>query len=586
MTLKYKIFPLYSISIVVAIAIVFFPSWQMLKKNRLDQAKNDLSEILSVTRDSILSDSDMKDTEAISLKLDTLAKSLSARVTLIKSDGTVVFDSDASPSEMLKHNDRPETIAAAEKGFGESYRFSTTLKKNFLYSAAKIATPSGDNLILRISQSDDIIFKGVETSVKWLFTFCITAFVAGGLIIMLISGKINSPLSEIRKQAANFAKGDFSKTIHSCGIHEIDLVSDEIDRMAVELKKSLQSERKSLSELDTILSSMKESVVAIDAEGRIIKANKAAMSLFNIGTKGLSEKKFFYELIRNTETQNLLAELLENKSDIEREIEILCSKKTYLQARGNALVNADGKVVGALAVFNDVTKMKRLENMRKDFVSNVSHEIRTPLTAIIGAVETLLENDLKHKERDKMFAILSRHAQRLNTLVEDILSLSRIEQGSDELDLNPCSVSDVIEQAVDTCREKAENNKVKIEMDLQDFDWDMDPGLFQQALTNLIDNAIKFSDKGNKVRIKSVKNEKGLEISVSDEGCGMSPDHLPRIFERFYRVDKARSRELGGTGLGLAIVKHIINAHGGEVKAESSIGAGSTFTIKIPLEKK
>jgi len=229
-----------------------------------------------------------------------------------------------------------------------------------------------------------------------------------------------------------------------------------------------------------------------------------------------------------------------------------------------------------------MSRMKKLEDMRKDFVANVSHEIRTPLTAIVGAVETMLENNLGGKERNRMLEILAKHSQRLNVLVEDILSLSKIEQGIDELDFTYSSAAQMVEGAVDACREKADEKNITIKMDIEDFELNMDQGLFQQAVINLIDNAVKYSGKGEVVRVKTRKSDESFDISVSDDGCGIPQEHIPRIFERFYRVDKARSRELGGTGLGLSIVKYVVSAHGGEVIVDSTPGKGSTFTIRIP----
>ncbi len=582
MTLKYRIFPLYSISLLVAVLAIFLPSWHMMKQSRLDQARRDLADILSATKQGIAADAERRDTESIARKLEILAKSISARITLIEEDGDVVFDSDANPAEMLRHNDRPEIIASVEKGHGESYRFSTTLKKHFLYSATRMTTTSGQNLFLRISQSEDVIFKGMGDSVQNLLVCCVIAFIAGFLINMLVSAKINTPLSEIRELAANFANGKFSRTIHPCGIHEIDTISSQIDKMAVEFKESMEKEKKGGRELNAILSSMKEGVIAVDADGRLIQANTAAMRLFNIGEKGLAGRRFFQELIRNTDVQRLLEELLSNNSDIEREIEVFGTKKTHLQVRGTALLSPEGKAIGALVVFNDVSRMKKLEDMRKDFVANVSHEIRTPLTAIVGAVETLLENDLGGKERNRMLEILAKHSQRLNVLVEDILSLSKIEQGIDELDFTHSSVAQMVEGAVDACREKADEKDIEIKVDMEDFELNMDQGLFQQAVINLIDNAVKYSDEGEEIRIKVKKTKDGCDISVSDDGCGIPQEHIPRIFERFYRVDKARSRELGGTGLGLSIVKYVVSAHGGEVIVDSAPDKGSTFTVRIP----
>ncbi len=581
MTLKYKIFPLYGAALTVSIVTVFFSMLHVMKQNCLSQTKSTISELLSTTKEIVLDELKKNNDASILKRLETLKTKTSARITLIDPSGKVIFDSDANTEDMLRHNDRPEVISAIEKGFGDSYRFSTTLKKYFLYCAIPIQTENGETLVLRTSRSEDIIFACLNDHMGDMLFCCLLALAIGLLMILMISKKINAPLLDIRNQVANFAKGDFSRTIHPCGIHEIDRMSEHIDKMAVEMKESLQKTGKSHKEMNAILSSMREGVIAVDAEGRVILANRSARDLFNINDKNASDRRFFHELIRNTETQRLIEGILKTQNDLDDEIQVFGIKKTHLQIRGAPLLSPDRKTIGALVVFNDISKLKRLENMRRDFVANVSHEIRTPLTAIIGAVETLFENELKSKDRKKMLDILAKHSQRLNALVEDILSLSKIEQGADELDFKECQISELVEYAIDACKEKAESKAIKIESDCQCFEWRIDPGLFQQAIINLIDNAIKYSDSGGSIEVKVKKMDHGFTISISDTGCGISTEHIPRIFERFYRVDKSRSRDLGGTGLGLAIVKYVVNAHDGEVSVKSSLGKGSTFTIEI-----
>ena len=583
MKLKYKIFPLFSFSALIAVLMVFFQSWIMLKEYRLDQAGKDIRDILLIIKENIEPDIINNNLDAVSKKLLNLSKTISSRITFIDKDGNVLFDSEANPPEMLKHNDRPEIIAANEKGTGESFRYSTTVKKNYLYSAIKIENQNGEKFFLRISQSEDIIFKSLMHYLKSLLIACFVAFIIAVIINSIIARKINHNLNEIKEQSANFAKLNFTNQIHFSGIHELDMMAEEINKMASELKNSIEESNKSNNDLNIILSSMKEGVIATDEKGKIILTNKAAMDIFKISKEKLSESHFYQELIRNSEIQNIIENILKTQQDSEAEIEMISDKTSFIQARGTALLDQNKKPRGALIVLNDITQVKKLENMRRDFVANVSHEIRTPLTAILGAVEILLDNDLKEKKQKKILKILSKHSHRLNSLVEDILTLSKIEQGIDKLEFMPCSAEEIISSAIDACREKAEEQKIHISTEIQDFTINADKGLFEQAIINLIDNAIKYSNKGKEVKIKTEQKPGYNEISIIDQGCGIPEKDLNRIFERFYRVDKARSRELGGTGLGLAIVKHIVNAHGAEISVQSALDKGSTFTIKIPV---
>lgn len=581
MKFRYKIFPFLSFAALFAVLMVFFQSWLMLRENRLEQAKNDIRHILLITKDNISQDINKNSLDEVSNKLKILSKTISARITFIDAKGNVIFDSDANPLEMLKHNDRPEIIEADKNQIGESYRYSTTIKKNHLYSAIKILNQNGDKFFLRISQNEDLIFKDLNRYLKSLLISCIFAFIAAVIINSLIVRKINNNLNEIKEQSANFAKLNFNHQIHFSGIYEIDMVADEINKMAAELKNSIEKSNKSNNELNIILSSMKEGVIATDENGKVILANKTAMDIFKINQTKLSEAHFYQELVRNSEIQNLINKILQDQQDAEAEIQMLEDKQRFLQARGTALVDPNKKSKGALIVLNDITQLKKLENMRKDFVANVSHEIRTPLTAILGAVEILLDNNLKEKKQKKILNILSKHSNRLNTLVEDVLTLSKIEQGIDKLEFINCSAEEIILSAIDACREKADEKKIQITAHIQDFYLNADKGLFEQALINLIDNAIKYSEEGKEVIIQTAQNKEFKEISVIDQGSGIPEKDLNRIFERFYRVDKARSRELGGTGLGLAIVKHIVNAHNAEISVQSKVNQGSTFSIKI-----
>ncbi|HRU00686.1 MAG TPA: ATP-binding protein [Victivallales bacterium] len=584
MKLKYRIFPLLSFSALLVVAIVFSQSWLMLRKNRFEQAKEDIKNILFVTKENISSDIKNNNLDEVAKKLLTLSKTISSRITFIDSKGTVLFDSDANPVEMPKHNDRPEIIQANENEIGESYRYSTTVKKNHLYSAIKVESQNGEKFFLRISQNDEVIFKGLNHYLKSLLISSLIGLMASVIITSLIVRKININLNEIKEQSANFAKLNFTNQIHYSGIHEIDMVAEEINKMASELKNSIEQSNKSNNELSIILSSMKEGVIATDENGRVILANKTAMDIFKINQIKLSEHHFYQELIRNSEIQDMVEKILKTQEDFDREIEMLEENTRFLQARGTPLLDKNKKSKGALIVLNDITKIKKLENMRKDFVANVSHEIRTPLTAILGAVEILRNNNLKEKKQKKILKILKKHSHRLNCLVEDILTLSKIEQGIDKFEFYPCSAEEIILSAIDACKEKAKDKKIKISTEIQDFSFSADRGLFEQAIINLIDNAIKYSDKGKEIIVKAIQNQGHNEISVVDEGCGIPEKDLNRIFERFYRVDKARSRELGGTGLGLAIVKHIVNAHNAEISVKSSPDKGSTFTIKIPIQ--
>jgi two-component system phosphate regulon sensor histidine kinase PhoR len=295
------------------------------------------------------------------------------------------------------------------------------------------------------------------------------------------------------------------------------------------------------------------------------------------------------EVIRLSELKRCVVGALSSEEPVEKDLVLYGEAERIVQARGTPLRDAEGKRIGVLVVLNDVTRLAKLENIRKDFVANVSHEIKTPITAIKGFVETLQEGRTQDQEEIRRFLeIIHRHVDRLEAIVEDLLTLSRMEKEAETegIPLEDHTVRDILARAVQACEDKAESKKIHLEIDCrEDLKARMDPQLLEQAVVNLIDNAINYSEEGKSVTIKALERAQEILIQVQDQGCGIERKHLDRVFERFYRVDKSRSRKLGGTGLGLAIVKHIVQSHGGRVSVESQLGVGSTFTLHLPRSK-
>jgi two-component system phosphate regulon sensor histidine kinase PhoR len=297
------------------------------------------------------------------------------------------------------------------------------------------------------------------------------------------------------------------------------------------------------------------------------------------------EGRTIYETIRNTDLQQFVSRTLTSQAPVEGELVLGDDRDRYVQAHGTVLRGADGMGIGALVVLNDVTRLIKLENIRRDFVANVSHELKTPITSIKGFVETLLMGNVEKEETSHFLQIVSKHADRLNLIINDLLSLSKIEQGAErnEIALTKEAISDVLQSAILLCTEKGKAKGISIELDCdEELKARFNARLLEQAVVNLLDNAIKYSDSDSVILVAGDLEEDGVVISVTDQGCGIAEEHLPRLFERFYRVDKARSREMGGTGLGLAIVKHIAQSHGGRVDVKSRRDVGSTFTIHLP----
>lgn len=337
-------------------------------------------------------------------------------------------------------------------------------------------------------------------------------------------------------------------------------------------------------EEDAVLSTLEEGVMAIDLEERILRLNDSARRLIG-GQVREPVGRTIQEVVRNIQLQRFIRDVIAAKAPLESEITLIDVEERHLRVYGRVLADASGGVAGVIVVLSDLTRMRKLENMRRDFVANVSHELRTPITSIKGYVETLLDGPVGNPEDTRRFlGIISKQADRLDAIFEDLLSLARMEHAAGEIVLEEGNLAGVVEQAVASRAGAASEKGLELESTVPpDMEGRFNATLLEQAVTNLIDNAIKFTDRGGRVTITATPEGRVLRLSVTDTGCGVDAAHLPRLFERFYRVDPSRSRKEGGTGLGLAIVKHIAQAHGGRAVVESAVGKGSTFSIELPI---
>ncbi len=357
--------------------------------------------------------------------------------------------------------------------------------------------------------------------------------------------------------------------------------------MAAQLENRLQTVVSQRNQLEGVLSSMLEGVIAVSRDERIISINMAAARWFDIDPEKVRGRSL-PEAIRNLALYKFVSRSFQSRAPLEEDVTIYRNGECILNVKSAPLLDVGPEPIGMLIVFSDVTQLRRLEDMRRDFVANVSHEIKTPLTAIKGFVETLHQNIVETpEEAERFLGIITKHVDRLNTIIEDLLMLSRIENEGEHGDIKreKTRLRDVLQNAVQICRPQAEEKRIGVELACDDrLEATVDPVLLEQAVVNLLDNAIKYSEREKAVRISARTADREIRIQVQDHGIGIEKKHLPRLFERFYRVDKARSRSLGGTGLGLAIVKHIAQAHGGHVAVESRLGEGSRFTIHLPRD--
>ncbi|MFH1036003.1 MAG: ATP-binding protein [Pseudomonadota bacterium] len=515
-----------------------------------------------------------------------LGRQLGLRITLITPQGRVVGDSDLEAGgveHMENHLQRPEVVQALAQGQGVSQRYSSTLSLNQIYLAGVLGNPQDPRLVIRLALPLSGVEKTLSSTRNLLLGAVLMGLVLSAVVAYFTAKSITRPIKDLTRTAQVMASGDLSPRVRRYPPHEIGELGRVFDGMADNLQRQLANLTRANDRQDAILRGMEEGVMLTDREGRIMLANRALVKLLNLGMNPVG--RTHSEVMRNPDMQEALRQVLGGEAYVSREIRTLGPGARYLEVH---VVRVAGQATeaGVVAVFHDVTERRKVEQMRRDFVANVSHELRTPLTAIKGASETLLQGALESPEDARRFAeMIDRQTRRLGNLVKDLLDLASIESGEaapmlEEITLRPLLES-LLEEEADRAKEKG--LALIDQVPEQPLAVKADRQLLEQALLNLLDNAIKYTESGGKVTLGVQEGDKELAILVSDTGIGIAQPDQGRLFERFYRVNKDRSRELGGTGLGLAIVKHIAQAHGGRVEVESRLGAGSTFRLVLPL---
>lgn len=497
------------------------------------------------------------------------AAAAGARATIIETSGTVLADSEADPAGMENHATRPEFAAALAGGVGSSIRFSHTVHIDFLYVAVPIEGGAA-----RLAYPLQTIQRTTAQVRGTLLKSSAMAVLVAILLAAIIAQSISSRLRRIVRFADQVAAGDLSARIAENASDEIAQVASALDKTARKLEESFAAVDHSRHELETLLNSIQDAVVAVSPLRKVQWANRSMQKLLPVRVGAL-----MVETIRDPD---LLAAL---QGPLEAHEVRVARATSVLPGRTFAVTAAPMPGGGAVAVLHDLSDVERTEKMRRDFIANVSHELRTPLTSIQGYAETLLESAPGGNGTTRDFLeIIRKNAARMARLTEDLLVLARVESGEQKLDLHPVPASQLLEDARATLGGMASSQGMELLVAAETSrPVQADRDAVHQVFANLVDNAIKYAASGGRIALAARELEGGVEFSVRDFGPGISSEHLPRLFERFYRVDTARSREAGGTGLGLAIVKHIVLKHGGTVRAESRLHQGSTFFFTLPV---
>ena len=585
--IHWKLTIIFCFIVILAISAGYLYQVNHLKSYVENNVTNNIKHQLTLSKDFL--ETSLRD-KTIPVDFQTIAKnieqSLGLRVTIIALDGKVLGDTDLNQEQLLaveNHANRPEIKNALAKGFGVSKRFSYTIKKDMLYMAVPFYK-GNDKGVLRLSLPLHDI-ELLEAGMRRVVGVSIIGILLLSLgLTFLVSVFISRPLSEMSTIAKAMARGDFSKKASVHSKDEIGELAQSLNVMSEEIKDKIEKINSERAKLDLVLSSMFEGVIVTDEKERIILMNPSLRKIFLLDSNPEGKKPL--EVIRNSAVGDMVDRIIKGKQHLAtEEIAINTPEERILKVNGVPIMR-NNRLEGVILVFHDITELRRLEKIRQDFVANVSHELRTPISSIKGYAETLLDGALEDKDNAKEFiSIIYHDSNRLATLINDLLDLSKIESGKMKMSFIELDPISLIKKAVTVIENQAKAKSIMLKINIPQGlpKIKADEARFSQVMINLLDNAIKYSSEGGSATISVKVVDNALQFDISDTGIGISENDLPRIFERFYRVDKARSRELGGTGLGLSIVKHIVSAHGGQVWVKSELGLGSTFSFTIPL---
>lgn len=576
----WKLFACFVAVIFSGLLVLYFYLTPRLSRFLHDDIEKTLTEKSLLVRDrlEVLSAAEWNQ-QVIDPIVDRSSGELHARLTVVDRSGRVLGDSELDGEALAKienHLGRSEIQQALTTSHGMSRRYSTTLDQDMMYVAVKM-----NHGFVRVALPLTVVEQTIRGVKHAVLIAALMALLSLSVVSFFLSRTLTRPLNELAGLATQISQGDFSRRLLPSSRDELGLLTNAINEMAASLKRQFTQLEEEKNQLKTILDGMIEGVLVTNLRGELVLVNPALREMLPLG--GPVEGKTILECLRNKPLHESIEKVLRMGHSDEQEIIVHLGSEER-----NVIVHSaplSPGVSGCVSVFYDVTSIRKLENVRKEFVANVSHELKTPLTSILGYAETLRQGAMQDKEQAPRFLEkIEGNALQLKSLVEDILKLSEIESGRFALQLFPVSLGTIIQEVWTHFDPLAQAKKIKLIVEIPPATTILaDANALRQIVNNLVDNAIKYSSEGSVVTVASKAYENFCRVQISDNGMGISGRDLPHVFERFYRANKARSRQLGGTGLGLAIVKHLVQAHGGEVGVESELGHGARFFFTVPL---
>lgn len=571
----------------VVMVIVGVFSGELMKSTYLNMKENQLEDdakILLQTTNMENLDLD-KDAATIQKSLDPLGEDIDARITVIDSKGDVVADTKKDPEKLDNHMNRPEVTDILKKGesVGISIRESDSLGYSMLYVAVPVKHQGKTDGVLRISISLESVDAAVTKLWGNLALIFGIALVIIAAISVFIARKITRPVREIIEVSTDLANHKYDSRIHGKISGELQDLSISVNTLAESLETQMFEIKQNEQRLNAIVQNLVSGVMLINVDKQVIMTNRTMYQI--LGETEITGKPF-YEVIKSFALSQLIEATFETKTIQQKEIILYFPREMILDASVSPILGENGEITGIILLLHDITQIRHLENVRSEFVTNVSHELKTPVTALKGFAETLLDGAMYDEVLLKKFlTIIKEESDRLHRLIMDILALSRIEQNPVAENVELVDVDEVIEQSARTIFEMATEKNIRVtipEKTSASVMIETDRDKLQQIVINLLSNAINYTPVDGKVEVKLIEQEAEVIIEVTDNGIGIPAKDIDRVFERFYRVDKARSRHSGGTGLGLSIVKHLVENCGGRIEVESQEEVGSTFRVTLP----
>lgn len=577
--LFYKIFFSYLVIISLSFLLLDLFLREEVEKNLTSQIETEMMSYAKII--------DLSPREKVTEQIGEMANISNCRVTLIDARGKVFADSEKDVTQMENHSNRPEVQEARLKGSGKSVRFSSSLNIDMLYVAVTIRNGEKINGYVRLARPLHDVQKVIQKMYESILGASAIAVIVSLLIALFISYRLAEPIRAMERFTEKLRQGEPVGAILLNTADETKKLADNINFLVEELKDKIRIANEEKSKLMTALTSMTEGVLIINAQGLIEFVSPVLGDMLSVRYEDVFGKTLM-EAFRSAELQKILTEFKRTGENITREITLDMAEVVILNVSVSA-VHGYPQEDKTMIVFHDVTRLKKLEKVKEDFVANVTHEIRTPLTAIIGYLETIKNGAIGNIDETKKFVdIILNQAERLNRLVEDLLTLSHIELKELKFNFENVSINAAITNVISLVETKAKEKKITIHNNVRE-NFPMiraDKDKLTQIFVNILDNAVKFTPESGRITIAAKEADAYTAVSISDTGIGVPRDEIQRLGERFYRVDRSRSRDLGGTGLGLSIVKHLMIAHGGRMEIESELGRGTTVFLLFPLAKK